>query len=369
MLSNLNQNKWMQLLFTCALAIVGGLIFKIIHLPIPWLLGPMIAVLIGSKVAKPIKPHWPRAIRDSGMIIVGYMVGLSFTLETLKEIGKQFPSMVLFTTLLLVCSCGLAWVISKLSKVSFPTVMMGSIPGGLSQMITLAEELKGIELTVVTFLQVSRLMMIIFFVPMLVFSPLFSASEHQQTGPVTQAAAVNWGDLFPHIIIFAFVCVLAALIGKAIKFPTAFLLGPMIATILLNLSGFSGPSLPTVIINASQLMIGSYIGLMLKPDNLKIRFMLLACLSGIVLIACSIGLSLLLSKLHAVDTATSFLSLSPGGMDQMGIIAQEVHANLTFVICYQLFRTLFIFIAVPPLLKAIFRSKLQTNPSYKKNAS
>ncbi|MBM7681240.1 membrane AbrB-like protein [Pullulanibacillus pueri] len=357
----MSQNKWIQLLFTCVLAIIGGFIFKCLHLPIPWLLGPMIFVLLGSKVSRTLKPYWPQKIRDSGMIIVGYMVGLSFTLETLKEIGKQLPSMVLFTLLLLLCSCGIGFIVAKLSKIQFPTVMMGSIPGGLSQMITLAEELEGIDLTVVTFLQVSRLMMIIFFVPMLVFSPLFGVAEQHTTASVAQTTTASWGGLFPHIIVFAIVCTLCALIGKKIKFPTAFLLGPMIATIILNLSGFSGPQLPTFIINVSQLMIGGYIGLMLKPNNLKLKFILLAFLSGVVLITCSVGLSLLLAKMHAIAMVTSFLSLSPGGMDQMGIIAQEVHANLSFVICYQLFRTLFIFIAVPPLLKAIFKSRLLQN--------
>jgi uncharacterized membrane protein AbrB (regulator of aidB expression) len=48
-------------------------------------------------------------------------------------------------------------------------------------------------------------------------------------------------------------------------------------------------------------------------------------------------------------------------MDQMGIIAKEVNADLSVVICYQLFRTLFIFLVVPSLIKFIFRSRLRGN--------
>jgi membrane AbrB-like protein len=336
-------------------------------MPIPWLLGSMIFVLIGSKLSKSIKPYWPATIRDTGMVIVGYMIGLSFTLETLKQIGKQLPSMVLFTGLLLLCTYVIALLVSKLSGLQFPTVLMGSIPGGLSQMIVLAEEIKGIDLTVVTFLQVSRLMMIIFFVPLLVFSPLFETSRNHLLSSTIQTTTASWEGFFPHILVFAVACTVCALLGRKIKFPTAFILGPMIATIVLDLSGFAGPALPSSLVSISQLMIGGYLGLMLKPENLKnkLKMILLAFLNGIVLITCSFGLSILLTQMHAIVPVTSFLSLSPGGMDQMAIIAKEVNADLSFVICYHLFRTLFIYIVVPPLLKAIFKTMLRSRIAYK----
>ncbi|MGG1663110.1 AbrB family transcriptional regulator [Brevibacillus sp. NRS-1366] len=74
----------------------------------------------------------------------------------------------------------------------------------------------------------------------------------------------------------------------------------------------------------------------------------------LVLIVAALALSLLLTyiPLHFV---TAFLSLSSGGMDQMAIIAKEVHADLSILICYQLFRALFISLVVPPILKVVFK--------------
>jgi membrane AbrB-like protein len=354
----LTENIWIRFICTFIVAIIGGAIFKIVHMPIPWLLGPMICVFIGSRCLKAIKPFWPGYIRNTGMIIIGYSIGLSFTLSTLLQIGQQLPSMVLMT-LLLLCFCVIiAYCVSKLSGVPFPTVLTGSIPGGLSQMIVLAEETEGIDLTVVTFLQVSRLMMIIFFVPLLIFSPLFGTSSANVLPFAFHAATASWGELFPNILVFAVVCTVCAFLGKRIKFPTAFLLGPMIATAVLNISGLHGPTLPSIILNGSQFMIGGYIGLLLNPENLKNKFKIisLAIVSGIVLILGAVGLGFLLTKMHAISHATAFLSLSPGGMDQMGIIAQEVNADITIVTCYQLFRILFIFFAVPPLLKVVFKA-------------
>jgi len=345
----------MRLLVTAVTAVIGGFLFQWLGMPIPWLLGPMVTVFVCARLLGSVQPYWPTTLRDSGIVIVGYMLGLSFTLETFREIGEQLPAMALLTVLLLVGTFLIALLVAKLSGLPLPTVLIGSIPGGLSQMVALADELPEIDLTVVTFLQVSRLMMIIFCVPLLIFSPAIGASIHHAAA----SAVASWSGLFPYIFVYAAACIGCALLWKKIRFPTAFLLGPMIATLALHLSGYAGPALPQGLVNLSQLLIGGYLGLMLKPEKLanKLKIIMLAALSGVLLILCTVGLSLLLTRLHAVPLSTSLLSLSPGGMDQMGIIAQEVNADLTFVVCYQLFRMLFIFIAVPPVLKLIFRAR------------
>ncbi|WP_433942955.1 AbrB family transcriptional regulator [Paenibacillus sp. SN-8-1] len=352
----LTESNLIRFIYTLLIAMIGGYLFQKLHLPVPWLLGPMLFVFTFSRMLKPIRPHWPGYVRNTGMIIVGYVLGLSFTYSTFIQISKQLSTMILMTVLLIIFCIFIAWIMSRITGIPFQTLLLGSIPGGLTQMIILAEETKGIDITLVTFLQVSRLMMIITLVPMLIFSPVFGA-RHAQIPISTHTAVPSWNGLFPNILLYAAVCTLAALLGKKIRFPTAFLLGPMLAAIVLHLSGVFGPALPPSLTSASQLMVGSYVGLLLKPENLvsKSRTVLMAVVSGIILITGAFFLSLLLTTLHPVSAATAFLSLSPGGMDQMSLIAQEIHADLTIVACYQLFRTLFIFIAVPPLIKWIFQ--------------
>lgn len=93
-------------------------------------------------------------------------------------------------------------------------------------------------------------------------------------------------------------------------------------------------------------MIGVYVGLLLDPRKLnnKLLTLSLAVGSGAVLIAGAYGLSLLFAYLDSVSSATALLSLAPGGMDQMSLIAHEVGADLPTVAGYQLFRTFFIFL-------------------------
>jgi len=337
------------------IALAGAGLFKLFGLPVPWLLGPMTAALIGSNL---LKGHyaWPAQIRNGGMIVVGYTIGLAMTGEALRRMGSQVPYMILMTLLLLLLCAGIAYVIGRLSGADFKTSLLGSVPGGLSQVLILAEETKGADLTLVTVNQVLRLLLIIVCIPLLIYSPLFG----QHASEAAQAAAgtkVPWSGLFPNMLIYAPLCVGLAVLGKKVRFPTAFLLGPAFGTALLQATGFHAPPLPTGLTDAAQLAIGTYVGMLLKPAQIehKVRTFALSLLSGLLLLAGSIGLSALLTVLEPVSAATSLLSLAPGGMDQMGIIAHSIGADLSIVSGYQLFRTFFIFFAIPPLLRLLFR--------------
>jgi uncharacterized protein len=265
------------------------------------------------------------------------------------------PTMLLITVLLVTFCAGIAVVVSKLTGVNYPTVLTGSIPGGLSQMITFAEEVKGIDITTVTFLQVARLIMILFFLPFLIFGPLFKNTSH------IASDLVNYVDqpVNTPIILFAIVCVISAFLSKKLKFPTPFLLGPILGTAVMIVAGLQGPLLTPLILDLSQFMIGGYVGLLLKPEKLqhKTKVISLALLSGMAMILVSLGLSYLLVLQNNITPATSFLSMAPGGMDQMGILAHEVNADLSMVTSFQLFRLLFIYFVVPPLLRLFFKMK------------
>ncbi len=340
--------------------LIGGLLFHLLHLPVPWLLGPMIMVFIGARVFRRFQPSWPPAIKNVGIIIVGYSIGLSLTISTLSLIGKQLPSMVTLTVLLLLFCGGMAYILSRWTGIPFQTMLIASIPGGLSQIVVLAEEQKGIDITIVTFLQVSRLMMIVIVVPLLVFSPLFASEMSALTEPLTRSVG-TWSELFPSILPFLVLCPAAAIFGKKINFPTAYLLLPMIVTFLLQLVGVHAPALPLSVLDLAQLLIGSSVGLMLHPEQLqnKLRIVLLALGSSVILMLFACGTTWILMKWHDLSPATALLSMAPGGMDQMGIIAHEVNADVATVSCYQLFRTLLIFLVVPPVVRAVLGRREQ----------
>ncbi|GEK60039.1 AbrB family transcriptional regulator [Marinococcus halophilus] len=349
------QPAWLRLFVTVSAAFAGGCFFSVLNIPVPWLLGPMAVVLLLSKLPR-VQMYWPQPLRNTGLIIVGYTIGLSFTMETFHQIGTQLPMMIGLTMLLLLFSGLMAFGFASLSGVSLPTALTGSIPGGLSQMVTLAEEEKQIDITIVTFMQVTRIILIMFLVPVLAVSPLFTNGDVAAGGSSGQTTA-SWSSIFPSTVLFLGLCFASAWTGQKLRLPTSYMLAPMLVMIGVTLAGLEAPALPVSITNGAQLLIGAYFGLLLKPEQLqkKARIGFLTVAGGVILIAGAFSLSLILEHLHHVSPATALLSLAPGGMDQMGIIGREVNADISIVICYQLFRILFIFIAVPPILRWLFK--------------
>lgn len=338
---------------TLMVAILGGLLFKLVHIPVPWLLGPMVTMVIVTNTLKR-QFVWHVSIRNIGMMVIGYVIGLSMTASALQDMVKQLPSMILMTLLLLLLSAGIAYVISKVSSQDYNTSLLASMPGGLTQIVILAEETEGINLAIVTVTQVMRLMLIIIAMPLLVMLPVFKDGSAGVNTPLQmEPSSVS---MFPNIIVFAVVGIVLTVVGVKIKFPTAHLLAPMLGTMLLQISGVKGPELPELLTNIAQLMIGTHIGLMLNANQLpgKARTISLAFISGIMLVFGSVLLSFLLTMLHPISSATGLLSMAPGGMDQMSIIAHAIGADLSTVSGYQVFRTLVIFFALPPFIKWFF---------------
>ncbi|MCD1159416.1 AbrB family transcriptional regulator [Peribacillus frigoritolerans] len=355
-----NASKTIQFSAALLTAFIGGGLFSLFRFPIPWLLGPMAALLIASRF-KNVKLIWPVSMRNTGLIIVGYSIGISFTKSSLSDMISHLPSMLILTILIvLVCACS-AFVMSKYSGIDYPTSLTSSIPGGLSQIVVFAEEMKGIDITTVTFFHVTRVIMVVFLVPLLIISPLFAANRTNDSSKIMDNVIPEWSDLFPLIFLFALICFLAARVGKIFKLPAPYFLGPVIVTAAIGLLGLQGPPLPLSLLDISQFMVGGYIGLLLKPEQLdnKRKTLLLALMNGLILICATMFFSFLLTKYYDLSAITGFLSLAPGGMDQMGIIAQEVNADVSAVTSYQLFRMAFIYAAVPPLLKLVLKLSLR----------
>ncbi|RXZ80878.1 AbrB family transcriptional regulator [Paenibacillaceae bacterium] len=358
---NNSDKKLTKHFITLATALTGGFLFQWIGLPIPWLLGPMIMTLLGSIFLKN-NYAWNKGIRDVGMLLVGYTIGLSLTGAALQAIAYQLPTMLLMTALLLLM-CGLfALIVSRLSGIGFLTLLMGSIPGGLTQTLILAEETKGIDLTIVTVYQVIRVMVIVTVVPLLIFSPLYGYTHTDIFADTASGAAATADFLRPSefswmLILFILAACAGAFLAHRIKLPTAFILGPVLGVMLLQLLWQPGPALPELLLDAAQLMIGANVGLMLKPSAIqhKMRTIGLAMLSSVLLVIGSVGLSQLLKWLQSLSPATALLSMAPGGSDQISILAHEINADLSIVAGYQLFRTFFIMLAVPPLFRVLLK--------------
>lgn len=330
------------------IALAGALAFSFLHFPVPWLLGSIFTVLISQFIIQG-ELSWPPILRNIGLIIVGVAIGQQFDLSLFNGMGTLLLYMAALNIGLIAFAVILAIWTARWTGMSLKTSLTASIPGGLSQFVLFAEEEKDVDLAVVTFFHIIRVVAVVLVIP-------FIVSGHIVTNGGQPAVFDLW--LIPVFILAA--C--SVWIGLKIKLPVAHFLTPVLLVIIIHMCGAEVPHIPVSLLHIAQLLIGAYIGLLLKPDMIRLpkKVLMAGLLNTVALIIVTYGGSLIVKWLLGYSFATSFLSTAPGGLDQMGLLAAAVGADISIVTVFQLFRLLFIFLVVLPLLKMAARKMIKS---------
>lgn len=348
------KQRKVQFVETLLCGIAGGILFTLIHLPLKWMLGPLTAIVIWKLISKR-SLYWPVHFRNGGQMLLGYSMGLSFTNDSARQIVNQLPSMAITTVLMIVFALVIAYLVSRLTGISIPSAVMGTTPGGLSQMVVMSEEIKGADPTIVTFMQTIRMLTVIFIVPTLSVHAFSSGGTQNSKLPIDLVVQTEYGN-FPQLITTIAIVLFITTLAVRFKFPTPWIIGPLVSSAILTLCGYETPQLPPILIVIAQLCLGIYLGLGIKINMLRNWRKLLpfSIISGLLIVGFAFGLAYCLHKLYPITMTTAFLSIAPGGLPEMGVTAHTVQADVSIVAAYQLFRVFFILFIVPIFLRWIF---------------
>lgn len=335
-----------KILLVSCFALVGAIFFQWLNIPIPWLLGPIVAVMLAQFRLEHLM-KWPTILRNAGLVILGVAIGQQFDLAIFNQAGQIVLAIIFVNVVLLGFSVLLAYFTAKWTGLTFKTAITSTVPGGLSQLVLFAEEENDIPLAVVTYFHVIRVISVVILVP-------FIVSGHVAKD-VTIGEGVTVGLI---LLIIAAAC--SVFVGKKIHIPVPYFLTPMLFTFIVQFTSFTTPSMPSELLHFAQLLIGAYIGLLLKRNMLKlpVKTLVAGVGSSILLLAITWATSLAIMRWLDLSFATSFLSTAPGGLDQMGLLAAAVGADISVVTLFQLVRLLLIFLVVLPLLKWMYRRKI-----------
>lgn len=72
------------------------------------------------------------------------------------------------------------------------------------------------------------------------------------------------------------------------------------------------------------------------------------------MLAASITVAYILTDYYGYSLVTAFLAMSPGGLGEMCLVGLSLGENVSVILIYQLFRFLFLNIAVPIGLNSYF---------------
>jgi hypothetical protein len=337
----------MGYLKTFIVACIGGWIFSLVHMPLPWTLGPL-AIIAAWQAGFDRPAVWSSRIRNIGMIVLGYVMGRPFDSQAGSFILSQLPAMIILTLLTIALSLAGGYIISRYTGVGLASSLLGSMPGGLSQMTLLSREIRGADAAEVTLMQTVRMVTVVFVVPFIVLHFL----ADQVTAVVRQPVAVNINQL-PMLAVFATVIAALLYLTKHINLPGRYASAPVVGTAALVLAGFDAPALPSVVVALAQICVSIRMGMEINVASLTnwkrlFSYNFTSILSVIGLLAAA---DYLFAKAENIPFVTAFISTAPGGMTEMGLTAMMINADLSTVIAFQLFRLLFVLTVGIPVLK------------------
>ena len=120
-----------------AVGIPAGFLFDRLHIPIPWMIGPMVAIATFSLMG--VRLYSVPYGRQLGQLILGSAVSLYFTPTVVAELAANLPAIAAATvSVFLVGGLG-ALTLSRASGVDGKSTFFASIPGGAMAMAVLAE--------------------------------------------------------------------------------------------------------------------------------------------------------------------------------------------------------------------------------------
>lgn len=339
--------KFLSIILTFIAAVPAGFLFYYLRIPLPWMLGPILATLIYNSISNN-RACWPVSLRNLGLIVIGYSMGRTITHETVQQIWTILPSIFVVTLLTTMFSVVLGYFTHRQTGISFASGILGSMPGGLTQMVLLTEEIKDTDLTVVTFMQTVRVLAVVFIVPFVATYGLVHPPGALLSIPVIP----DQGTFLRYLPGIA-MAPIGAWLAYRLKLPTPFLLGPIFGAAAVVLCGCEAPPVPRPMLNTAQIFFGISMGLGITLNSLRqIGKVLPYAIGGAVtLVAFTFLLGFGLTLFIPDTLLTNFLGMAPGGMPEMGMTAIALHADIATVLAYQLFRLFFILMVIPPLLK------------------
>lgn len=329
-----------------SLGCLGGWIFSQLHIPIPWTLGPLAATGI-LKIGFKRQIVWPGRIRNIAMVVLGFVMGSPFTPETGRNILEKMPLLTAatFVTVAVCLLCGI--IANRYTGTSLATSLLGSMPGGMSQISTICEDLDNIDVAAVTFMQTIRMLTVVSVVPFIALHGLASAAS-----PAAVREIDGMGD-FSLLAVFVAVMYILIYLGKYLHIPSPYIICPIVGTAALVLAGIHPPELPRPVIALAQVCVGIRMGMAVSAANIagwkKLVFYSWLNILGVLLLL--LGMDYFLVRITPISFVTAFISTAPGGMTEMGLTAMMVQADLSTVVAFQLFRLLFVLLIAIPAVR------------------
>jgi membrane AbrB-like protein len=334
-----------------AVGAIGALIAQGIGIPTGITVGALLTSglyrLAGGKPGP-----WRGRYGQIGRLLLGVVIGAAFGPDVIAPLKAALLPAVVLIALMVSLGLALGRLLAHFTQLDTATALISGVPGGLSAMVAMAEEL-GADVTLVAAIHFSRLTTILLLVP--VVMPLLTR---------TPAGAVAVTQLiepvgFWRTVVTLIVGLIGGLLVQRVGVPTADLIGPILVIGGANLLGARLGPLDNTLRQLAMLFIGTSVGVQMSRQSLQRLHQVApsAVVVVVVLIVAGLLLGWGLAQVTPLDLATALLSSVPGGATIMPAVAHDLGGDIRLVAALHLTRQLVVLILVPSVLGHLLRSR------------
>ena len=339
---------WQPLALALAIGTAGGFVFDWLRMPLAWMLGACVfstvAAFLGLRVGMRVR------LRQGMIIILGVLLGASFTPELLQRLGEWAVSLCVLTGMTMTgATLCYAWL-RRVTDWDRVTCYFAAMPGGLNDMTIMGGAMGGQE-RAIALAHALRILTVVLTIPV-----WYRLVNGAQTSVLTMAQGSTSNDWKDYAILIA--CgVIGAIVGRLLRLPASFMMGPMIVSAIAHLGGFTNSQPPGFLVAAAQVVVGTGIGCRFVGTNFDRLHKEMAASVGaaFILIACAVGFAEITHALTGLNLDATVLSYAPGGFAEMSLIGLALGIEVAMVATHHLFRLFLIIITGPIVFRTILK--------------
>lgn len=323
-------------------ALVGAVVAVYLKTPLPWLIGPLVAVALVSMANGKLEE--PPLARQAGQWAIGVALGLYFSPDVVREILRLSPWIAAAVLFSIVLGWLGAWLLSKSTAADAATSFFAMAIGGAPEMAAQAQRHGG-RVDKVAASHALRIMLVVLIVPF-----VFNAMNVHGLDPYTPLAKTfSWAGLAVLIAVTAG----AAAVMERIDSPNSWMIGPLLAAAIVTATGNSFSSFPASVVNAGQLLIGVSLGSRFTPEFFRTapRFLSAVAAISLLYMLLAAGFSVLLARGSGLSWPTAAIATTPGGIGEMALTAQALQLGVPIVAAFHTIRLLALLLVVGALYR------------------
>lgn len=324
---------------------IGALALDWIGVPAGLISGAMLAVAAAALAGRPVP--FPKLLGQVTFVVLGIALGATVTPEQLHGITTYPLSVALVLIASLAIIAATTFYLRIVHGWDPVSALLGSSPGGVSQAVAIAADMKA-NVQGVAIVQTFRaIMTAVAVAPVLALLDLLP--------PVLGSGAPPAAALLPLALTFA-VATIVAIAFLKLRFPGGLLFGAMIGSAALHGAGWVEGGLPIWLRDLAMIFIGTMIGGRLANISPRIFVSYLAAAVGSIVVAVAIAALFIALSIAVVagPPAGTIIAFVPGAADTMMILALAMAVNPVFVGAHHLARIFMISLLMPTLVRVLF---------------